>query len=42
MPSGDGKKLVGLVLVFQHVAGIRHRRGGCSPAKNKRPCSDKF
>ena len=33
MPLGDGKKLVGLVLVFRNVAGIRRRRGGCSPAK---------
>ena len=42
MPSGDGKKPVGLVLVFRHVAGKGRRRGGGSPAKNKRPCSDKF
>ena len=42
MSSSDGKKPVGLVLVFRHVAGIHRRRSGCSPAKNKRPCSDKF
>ena len=42
MSSGDSQKLVGLVLVFRHVAGTSRMRGGCSPAKNMRPYSDKF